>query len=75
MDALTEKQKAYLDFIREFKKANKYAPAYKEIAKHFNTQVGIVQYFLNVLEKKGYITRMKGQYRTLQITKKKVELK
>ena len=52
---LTNRQREYLDFIREFIKQNNCAPRVNEIAKEFHVTSPTVTKTLNVLQDKGYL--------------------
>ena len=54
---LTEKQKQALDFINSFVREKGYSPSLKEIAKYLGKNLSTAQYYVNELEKKGYLTK------------------
>lgn len=55
---LTNRQKEALDFINAFIRENGYSPSLKELAKFLETKnLSTAQYFIQELEKKGYIKR------------------
>lgn len=55
---LTNRQKEALDFINAFIRKNGYSPSLKELAKFLKTEnLSTAQYFIQELEKKGYIKR------------------
>lgn len=55
---LTNRQKEALDFINAFIRENGYSPSLKELAKFLKTEnLSTAQYFVQELEKKGYIKR------------------
>jgi SOS-response transcriptional repressor LexA len=53
--ALTDRQREYLEFIREYIKQNECAPQLKEIAAHFHVTSPTVTKALTVLQEKGYL--------------------
>ena len=56
---LTEKQKKTLDFLNSFIEKNGYSPSLKEIAKFLKTKnLSTAQYFVEELEKKGYLKKL-----------------
>lgn len=58
---LTAKQKEVLDFISLFISKHGYSPAYKDIASFLKTKnLSTAQYFIEELEKKGYLKRTSG---------------
>ncbi len=55
---LTDKQKEALDFINSFMANNGYAPSLRELAKFLDTEnLSTAQYYIEELEKKGYLKR------------------
>jgi len=55
---LTSRQKETLDFINTFVNNKGYAPSLKEVAIYLGTKnLSTAQYFVNELEKKGYLKR------------------
>jgi repressor LexA len=57
-DRLSDRQKAMLDFIREFTEENGYPPTIRQIGEAANiSSTSVVNYNLNKLEKAGYLTR------------------
>lgn len=55
---LTEKQKGVLDFINAFIRENGYSPSLKELANFLETEnLSTAQYYIQELEKKGYLQR------------------
>jgi len=55
---LTNRQKEALDFINTFIRENGYSPSLKELANFLETEnLSTAQYFIQELEKKGYIKR------------------
>jgi len=63
---LTPKQKQILDFVRNRISKKRLAPTHKEIAKRFHlSSVATVHEHLAALEKKGYLTKHRGQARAI----------
>jgi repressor LexA len=66
--ALTERQQAILDFIRDFSFKSKYPPTIREIGKSVGiSSTSVVNYNLNVLEKSGLIERDKTVSRGIKL--------
>ena len=66
--ALTDRQQAILDFIRDFSGKTKYPPTIREIGKSVGiSSTSVVNYNLNVLEKQGLIARDKTISRGIKI--------
>ncbi len=67
---LTTKQKKVLDFLSCHLKANGFPPTLREIASHFGLRgPKAPQKTLQILEKKGYIRRVPGGSRAIEILK------
>ena len=65
---LTKKQKKVLKYIEEYSQRNGYSPSHDEVRKHFRlSSVSTVSHYINILEKKGYITREKNSARAVEI--------
>lgn len=66
---LTERQKAILDFIREYQTARGgVAPTHREICERFGySSYGTVYKHLKLLEQKGYLTRDWNQKRGIEL--------
>ena len=65
---LSERQQAMLDFIRKFSAASKYPPTIREIGKAVNiSSTSVVNYNLNILERKGLIERDRDVSRGLKL--------
>ncbi len=63
---LTVKQKRILDFIEKKIAQKRVAPSQTEIAKHFGlSSVATVHEHLSALQKKGYLTKWRGQARSM----------
>jgi len=55
---LTNKQKEALDFVNSFMQEKGYAPSLRELAKFLDTEnLSTAQYYIEELEKKGYLKR------------------
>jgi repressor LexA len=69
MPQLTSRNKQVLSFIQEFAKAHRYPPSIREIAAHLGISgtLGVVKH-LKILERGGYIRRMRGQSRGISLT-------
>ncbi len=65
---LTERQKAILDFILEFRSRNGIAPTHREICEHFGfSSYGTAYKHLKLLAEKGYLRRDRHQRRGLEL--------
>jgi repressor LexA len=65
---LTPKQRELLDFLKQFLQKNSFPPTVREIASHFGLKGTMgPQKILNILEKKGYIRRIPGGSRAIEI--------
>ncbi|MBN1536908.1 MAG: hypothetical protein JW908_09270 [Anaerolineales bacterium] len=53
--ALSERQKEYLNFIREYIRANEMSPGLDEIARHFDVKSPTAHKILEALQAKGFI--------------------
>jgi repressor LexA len=68
MMTLSERQKKILNFLDAFTRENEYPPTIREIGAAVGiSSTSVVNYNLNVLEKKGYITRDKVVSRGLKL--------
>lgn len=66
--ALTDRQQAILDFIRDFSGRTRYPPTIREIGKSVGiSSTSVVNYNLNVLEKQGFIARDKTISRGIKL--------
>jgi len=69
MKMLTPRQKAVLDFIKEFIATRGYAPSYREISEHFGfSSLGSVHKYINALKNKGVLQNEKAHSRSLVVT-------
>jgi repressor LexA len=73
---LTDRQKEVLNFISTYIEDNKYPPTFREIAKalDISSTKGVTDH-LAVLEKKGFINRIKNNSRSIQILRLPDEVK
>lgn len=66
MEELTEKQKKVLNYLRMYIEQHGYAPSMRDIAGACRLKAAsVAQYYLDVLEKKGFISRIKGISRSI----------
>ena len=68
MESLSPRQSNVLDFVRSFVAAHGYAPTLREIAAHLGISgtVAVVRH-LDALEKKGWIRRQPGGFRSITL--------
>ena len=72
MKQLTERQRNVLDMIEQFQQDFGYPPTRVEIAEHFGFKSSnAAEEYVKALVKKGYITRIQGQSRGIQLVKKR----
>jgi len=65
---LTPRQEQILAFIRDFGECNGYAPSMREIGGAVDlTSTSAVSYQLSVLQNKGYLRRIPGGPRTVEV--------
>jgi repressor LexA len=65
---LTERQKAILEFIQEFRRERGVAPTHREICEHFGfSSYGTAYKHLKLLAEKGYLRRDRHQRRGLEL--------
>jgi repressor LexA len=68
MDILSTRQQAILDFIRSFSSSSKYPPTIREIGKAVSiSSTSVVNYNLNILERKGLIERDRDVSRGIKL--------
>ena len=68
MEALSEKQRKVLEYLRRFMERHGYAPSVRDIAEGCGLKSPpVAQYYLDVLEKKGFIGRIKGVSRSITL--------
>jgi repressor LexA len=65
---LTPSQKRVLIFVQEFANQNRFAPTAKEIARHFGIAEKNAFYYLDLLERKGYLRRKRHHPRRIEFT-------
>ena len=66
--SLTPRQDQILAFIREFEECNGYAPSMREIGGAVDlTSTSAVSYQLSMLQDKGYLRRIPGRPRTVEV--------
>jgi len=69
-EMLTDKQQKILDYIEAFTKENDASPTLTEIQKHFGfSAIGTVQYYVNELVNKGYLSKQTGKWNSLEVVK------
>jgi len=67
-EALTPTQEKVFDFLRDFQRRKGFPPTLREIASHFGLQgPKAPQKTLNILERKGYIRKIPGGSRAVEI--------
>lgn len=71
MKGLTKRQSEILDFLKEFIDENKYPPAIREVATHFNISVKGAYDHIKALEKKSAITCNTNTSRSIGIVNEK----
>src|SRR3989344_4781065 len=65
---ITKKQKEVLDFIKNYSKANGYAPSLEEIQKKFKlASVSTAHFHVSKLKKAGYIEKLKNKARAISM--------
>lgn len=66
--ALTERQQAILNYIRQFLRDNEYPPSIREIMRDLGlSSTSVVNYNLNALAREGYITRHREMARGIRL--------
>ena len=63
----TAKQGQYLAFIYYYTKVNAHAPAEADIQKYFGVSPPSVHQMIVTLERRGFITRVPGQGRSMRL--------
>lgn len=71
MKGLTKRQSEILDYLKEFIDENKYPPAIREVATHFNISVKGAYDHIKALEKKSAITCNTNTSRSIGIVNEK----
>src|SRR3989344_2665199 len=70
---ITKKQKGVLDFLNNHAKDKGYAPSLDEIRQHFNlVSVSTAHYYVDRLEKEGYLKKESNQPRSISIEKDRI---
>lgn len=65
---ITIKQKMVFDYIKEYIEKNGFAPSLEEIQKHFKlVSVSTASYYINKLQKEGYLKKEAHQPRSITI--------
>lgn len=71
LQSLSSRQQNILKFVVDFIKENGYAPSVREVAKNCSiSSPSIVQYHLNILKRKGYISRGRNISRSIDLANK-----
>jgi len=68
MEHLTSSQGRVLLFVQEFANRNRFAPTAREIALHFGIAEKNAFYYLDLLERKGYLRRKRHHPRRIEFT-------
>src|SRR4030042_956411 len=63
---LTDKQRSVLEFLREFARSRSFAPTAREVADRFGIAEKNAFYYLELLERKGYIRRHRKSPRRIE---------
>lgn len=63
----TQKQKAIVEFIKDYFRKRAISPTFREIADNFNVSVGTIQDQLAALQKLGQLTRIPGKARSIKL--------
>lgn len=70
---ITKKQKQVLDFLNSYARNEGYAPSLDEIRKHFKlVSVSTAHYYVDRLEKEGYLKKEFNQPRSISIEKDRI---
>lgn len=70
---ITKKQKEVLDFLNSYSGSRGYAPSLDEIRQHFKlVSVSTAHYYVDRLEKEGYLKKESNQPRSISIEKDRV---
>lgn len=68
---ITKKQKAVLDFVKNYSKKKEYAPSLEEIQKKFKmASVSTAHFYISKLKKAGYLEKLKNRARSISIPQK-----
>lgn len=68
MERLTPSQRKVLSFVQEFATRNRFAPTAKEIAGQFGIAEKNAFYYLELLERKGFLRRKRHHPRRIEFT-------
>jgi repressor LexA len=68
METLTLSQRRVLSFLQEFATRNRFAPTAKEIAQQFGIAEKNAFYYLDLLERKGFLRRKRHHPRRIEFT-------
>ncbi len=68
METLTPSQRRVLSFLQEFATRNRFAPTAKEIAQAFGIAEKNAFYYLDLLERKGFLRRKRHHPRRIEFT-------
>jgi repressor LexA len=68
METLTLSQRRVLSFLQEFATRNRFAPTAKEIAQEFGIAEKNAFYYLDLLERKGFLRRKRHHPRRIEFT-------
>jgi repressor LexA len=63
---LTDKQRSVLEFLREFARSRSFAPTAREVADRFGIAEKNAFYYLELLDRKGYIRRYRKSPRRIE---------
>src|SRR3970040_713752 len=63
---LTDKQRSVLEFLREFALSRSFAPTAREVADRFGIAEKNAFYYMELLERKGYIRRARKSPRRIE---------
>ena len=74
MNKPTKKQGQYLAFLYYYTKLNGRPPAEAEIERHFKVSPPSVHQMILTLEKNGFISRIPGEARSIQLLIPRTEL-
>jgi Mn-dependent DtxR family transcriptional regulator len=67
MEARTPLQRQYLAFIYAYSKINGRPPSEADLQRHFRVTPPTVHQMILTLERKGFISRVPGQARSIQL--------
>src|SRR5258708_39835988 len=67
---ISPRQKQILEYIERYITKNSYSPSLEEIAKHFKLAKSTIHQHVEALERKGYLSKVNYQARTIEIPQK-----